>query len=381
MSKGNTAAVLLDFWRDELEAAGIYRRLAERERDSSRSEILNRLADAELKHAQMWADRLEAMGHSRPDPTDFKLSLGWQLSLEHAPVESVLHRMERIERDHVVEHSGSTGDPSSDEVMREIMSEDSHHQRTLEALLGARGDHLDSVNSRLQAILGRERWHRSSGGLISGAIYGVNDGLGAVFGIVAGVSGATGASHVVLISGLAGMFASALSMGAGAYLATKSEGEVEEAEIQRERIEFEEDPESEREEMVLFYQLKGLLENEAERLVDELLKNPEAFMETMNREELNLTSKSGQRPVPAAVAASVSTAVGALVPVIPFFWMTGVDAIIVAGAISLGAHFAVGAAKSIITVRSWLTSGLEMTLAGVFVGGLTYAAGVLVHMH
>src|SRR5260370_24845806 len=119
-----------------------------------------------------------------------------------------------------------------------------------------------TVQDRLDSILGRERWHHHGGGWIGQAIYGANDGLGSVFGIVTGVAGATAGGPAVLIAGLAGMLASALSMGSGAYLSTKANREIQEAEIRRERQELEQNPEEEQEELVLFYQLKGVPEAE-----------------------------------------------------------------------------------------------------------------------
>src|SRR5207248_11473962 len=99
------------------------------------------------------------------------------------------------------------------------------------------------AQERLDRILGRERWHETGAGWISGAIYGANDGLAAVFGIVAGVSGATGGSHFVLTAGVAGAVASALSMATGAFLAERSELEVAEANVERERQEVAEQAE------------------------------------------------------------------------------------------------------------------------------------------
>jgi len=92
-------------------------------------------------------------------------------------------------------------------------------------------------------------------------------------------------------------------------------------------------------------------------------------------EELGGTKAAGN-PVQASLAAGISTGVGAIIPVLPFFFLTGTVAIILAGIVSLIAHFAVGAAKSLFTLRSWWSSGLEMTLAGVMVGGATYAVGL-----
>jgi VIT1/CCC1 family predicted Fe2+/Mn2+ transporter len=77
------------------------------------------------------------------------------------------------------------------------------------------------------------------------------------------------------------------------------------------------------------------------------------------------------------LSASVSTGLGAIVPVLPYFFLTGTTAILVAFVVSLIGHFAVGAAKSLVTIRSWWASGLEMTLIGIIVGVVTYGVGYL----
>src|SRR5579871_3146435 len=236
------------------------------------------------------------------------------------------------------------------------------------------------AQARLDRILGREKWHDAGSGWMSGAIYGANDGLAAVFGIVAGVSGATGGSHFVLTAGLAGAVASALSMATGAFLAERSEAEVAAANLARERREIEEHPDEEREELSLFYQLKGLSQEDADALAEKLSHNPDAMLALLAQEELggvNTEHKPGQ----AALAAGISTGLGAIVPVLPFFWLSGTAGVVTAFGISLVAHFLVGASKSLVTLRSWWSAGLEMTLAGVIVGAITYALGLLFQAH
>jgi VIT1/CCC1 family predicted Fe2+/Mn2+ transporter len=233
------------------------------------------------------------------------------------------------------------------------------------------------AEARLRRILGREKWHRTGAGWISGAIYGANDGLAAVFGIVAGVSGATGGSSFVLTAGLSGAVASGLSMATGAFLASRSEAEVAAANVARERQEIEENPDEEKEELSLFYQLKGFDAETANIIADRLSKNPEAMLAAQAAEELG-GMEAGGDPVQSAAAAGISTFVGAMVPVIPFFFLRGTTAVIVAAIVSLVAHFLVGAAKSLFTLRKWWSAGLEMTLAGVIVGGATYVVGLLI---
>jgi VIT1/CCC1 family predicted Fe2+/Mn2+ transporter len=273
----------------------------------------------------------------------------------------------------------STGDPETDAVLQSIRVDEQAHSKSLEELQVAHyaaEPATISPRNRLNRILGRETWHRTGSGWISGAIYGANDGLAAVFGIVAGVSGATGGTSFVLTAGLFGAIASALSMATGAYLAERSEGEVAAANVARERQEVLEHPEEEMEEASLFYQLKGIDKATADNLAQQLSKDSEALLRVHAPEELGSIDASS-RPVQSAIAAGVSTLLGAMVPVIPFFWMRGTAAVITAALVSLVAHFAVGAAKSLFTLRTWWSAGLEMTLAGVIVGGITFAIGLL----
>jgi VIT1/CCC1 family predicted Fe2+/Mn2+ transporter len=236
---------------------------------------------------------------------------------------------------------------------------------------------IPGARQRLDKILGREKWHRSGTSWISGAIYGANDGLAAVFGIVAGVSGATGGASTVLTAGLAGAIASALSMATGAFLAERSENEVAAANVDRERQEITEHPEEEREELSLFYQLKGVDPATAAQMAEQMSRNPDAMLQALSAEEFGVTAGGGGDPVQASIAAGISTGIGAIIPVIPFMITTGTVAIIAAAIVSLLAHFLVGAAKSLVTLRSWWSAGLEMMAAGVIVGGTLYLIGLV----
>ncbi|MBC8134517.1 MAG: VIT1/CCC1 transporter family protein, partial [Fibrella sp.] len=268
-------------------------------------------------------------------------------------------------------------DPVCTAILNRVIPDEKDHAARLQAMGSVGAD--ASARSRLDAMLAGEKWHaRSTGSWIGDAIYGVNDGLGAVFGIVSGVAGATQAEpRIVLLAGLAGMVASAFSMGSSAYLAAKSEREVHEAEIAREKREIESDPEHEREEMELMFQLKGFSEDESRMLSARLTASPEQFLQTMVAEELGLSEERLPSPWTSALVATVSTAVGAFLPVIPFFYSAGNNAVLQSLAISIVAHFAVGASKTWITGRSWLSQGLEMTVVGMLGGALAYGFGKL----
>jgi VIT1/CCC1 family predicted Fe2+/Mn2+ transporter len=317
-----------------------------------------------------------------PDASAVHLSPWQRLQIRVAPVERVLASREAAEKDEITIGYGlPTGDDSTDALFSSIREDERSHARNISALTGQvplTKSAGASPKKRLDQILARESWHQRGSGWISGAIYGANDGLAAVFGIVSGVSGATGGSHLVLTAGLAGALASALSMATGAFLAERSIAEVSAANVEQERREIEENPDEEREEVALYYQLKGLSEAEATELADKLSRSKEGLLQVLVAEELG-GAQGGENPFEAALAAGVSTGIGAMVPVLPFFWLHGITAVVWAAVVSLVAHFLVGAAKSLVTLRTWWSAGLEMTAAGIIVGGATYLAGLLFH--
>jgi len=372
-----TVDVIRRNWRAEVETAQVYRDLAEREQDEKRKGILLRMAEAEERHAARWEQKLRDMGEPIPQLEDtvwtrlkrrFTRSLGTDIAIRRMEVAEEKHEREfSAQRDEALKNEDDVR-----EFLRTSALEEKAHARALNVMAGP-----PNPQSALDTILKRERWHGRGGSWVADAIYGVNDGLGAVFGIVSGVAGATNnQQHIILISGLAGMVASSLSMGAGAYLAVKSEGEVYEAEIAREKAEVEENPEEEIEEMSLFYQLQGFSPEESQKMAERLAEQPEQLVQAMAQSELGLSEHRFPNPWKSSASAAISTAIGAFIPIIPFFFMTGIPAVIAAFAVSIVAHFVVGAVKSLITLRSWWASGMEMTMVGVIEAAVTYGLGL-----
>jgi VIT1/CCC1 family predicted Fe2+/Mn2+ transporter/rubrerythrin len=375
--RAETAAVVKRNWRAEVESAQVYRDLAEREKDEKRKAILQRMAEAEERHAQRWEQKLRDMGEPVPQLPDnawtrfkrrFARSLGTDIAIRRMEAAEEKHEREfSAQRERALAHETDV-----QEFLRTSALEERAHARALNVMAGP-----PNPQNVLDTILKRERWHGRGGSWVADAIYGVNDGLGAVFGIVSGVAGATNnQQHFILISGLAGMIASSLSMGAGAYLAVKSESEVYEAEIAREKAEVEENPEEEIEEMSLFYQLQGFSPEEAQKMAERLAEQPDQLVQAMAQSELGLSEHRFPSPWKSSTSAAISTAVGAFIPIIPFFFMSGLAAVIAAFAISIVAHFIVGAVKSLITLRSWWASGMEMTIVGIIEAAVTYGLGL-----
>src|SRR6202042_762972 len=309
---------LLEAWRGEIVAGRVYDLIAER-MPAREADILRRMADAEGGHRQRLEARMTELGIPIPPVDSVHLSLWLRLQTRIAPVDRLLAAREAAEDEEVGDlYKRSTGDPVTDELLRGIRKEERAHSRTVSEMRsgvtnGAGGAEapVHPAQARLDKILGREKGHSTGTGWISGAIYGANDGLAAVFGIVAGVSGATGGSSFVLTAGAAGAIASALSMATGAFLAERSEAEVAAANVERERREIAEHPEEEQEELSLFYQLKGINEDTADAVAEQLSTHPEAMLRALAAEEFGITG-DGRDPRQAAIAAGVSTGLGAI---------------------------------------------------------------------
>jgi vacuolar iron transporter family protein len=372
-------------WQAEMRGYHTYNTLAERDEDPIRKKTLRHMAEAEAHHASLWAKRIREIGAELPryegKPTGDADSLVNRLG---GP-QTALRRLEIDESRDIARYGRQLkelGDEPSVAILHKVIADEQDHYRELTELIRHRYPKMapssELARQELNELLTRRnRPGRQASGWIGDAIYGVNDGLGAIFGIVSGVSGATlGNSHWVLLSGLAGMIASALSMGSGAYLAAKSEREIYQAEVTREREAIEMNGPEARELLSLYYQVKGIPRDDADHVVEHLAEDPEQFLRALASERLNMTEEGLSQPFVSAWSGALSTAVGAFIPIIPFFFMTGYPAVIASAIVSLVAHFAVGAAKSLITVRSWWASGLEMTLVGAVEGVATYVIGL-----
>lgn len=374
-------------WEAEMEGHLTYLGLAERDSDPVRAQVLRHLAGAEWEHAALWSGRIEELGEPAPVWTGHPHGEADSLANRAGGIRMALRRLE-IEESRAIASYGEQlkglGDADSIAILEHVIEDEKDHYRELGSLL--RGHYAPAPGAPkidAQAVLDellakRAQGRKQPGAWIGDAIYGVNDGLGAIFGIVSGVSGATaGDSKYVLLAGLSGMIASALSMGSGAYLAAKSEREIYQAELAREREAIKMNGPEARELLSLYYQVKGLPEADAHHMVNHIASDPEQLLKALASERLGSSEEALSNPLVSASSGALSTAIGASIPIIPFFFMSGIEAVIAAAVISLAAHFAVGAAKSLITVRSWWSSGFEMTVVGAVEGAVTYGIGIL----
>jgi vacuolar iron transporter family protein len=379
--------ILESNWQAEMRGYYTYERLAEREAGPARRAAFHSLSSAELHHAQLWAERIRAL--EGPDPVYDGPKGGDADSIANRAVgiSVTLRRLELDESRDIAKYAKQLkelGDEPSIGILNQVIEDEREHYQVLSGLIRNRRpiSHASPEEARKaldELLAARHEDHPRAAAWIGDAIYGINDGLGAIFGIVSGVSGATlGNSKFVIIAGMVGMIASALSMGSGAYLAAKSEREIYEAEFSREREAVENNEAEAREVLSLSYQIRGLPPEEADRFVEHLARDKSQFVRTLAQERLNMTEDGLRKPLTSALSGALSTAIGATIPVVPFFFLSGYPAVIVAAIVSLLAHFAVGAAKSLITIRSWWASGLEMTFVGAVEGIVTYFIGLAI---
>jgi vacuolar iron transporter family protein len=351
-----------EHYRDERDAAYLYRALAAVEGDRDRKQLFEKLAVVEDRHAERWQELFAQGGRPLPAYTTARRTrlLAW--IARHFGTSVILPLMLAEEGREVQAYLG--------------MARHSKHRQTHKAAVDIAAD--SAIHAReLSEMMGREGepWHvGGSGGYLRSVVYGFNDGLTANFGLVAGVLGADVAPHIVIISGVAGAIADALSMGSSGYLAAKSEAEVQAHQIDLERHEMRLMPDLEEEELAIIYEAKGLPPDRARETARAMMQDPSLALDAMVREELNI-HPAELAPVKDGVVTGAATAVGALIPIVPFFLLAHGAAIWTSLAVSMLAHFAIGAARSIFTGRSVWASGRDMFLVGFGVAAIGYLIG------
>jgi vacuolar iron transporter family protein len=351
---------------DEADAAFLYRELARAEPDQGKSDIYQRLAGVEDRHVELWRKLLAESGHAVPVPQPSRAARlrAWLARrLGSRVLLPMLLQEEGKEVKGYLNLYRASPDAAVAPTALQLAKESKEHAETLAQLSGSQS----------------EPWHKTgAGGFLRNVVYGFNDGLTANFGLVAGMIGAQSdlsvAGHAVVVAGLAGMVADALSMGSSGYLAAKSEREVFDHEIAMEKEEIRLMPELEQEELSLLYQAKGIPAGQADRLALEVMRDPDRALDEKVREELKI-GEATSTPMREAWITGTATALGAFIPVAPLLVSTTRWAIWTSFAIAMISHFAVGAARSFFTGRGVLRSGMDMFLVGLGVAGVGYLVG------
>jgi len=389
MSAPDTRAIRANL-DSEARMADIYQALAGVVSDAHLKRRLALLAETEQRHAEAWASLLGSGGakssNHRPQLAARLLAvlarvagIGPALALAGA-AEGVVVRS-------YLSQVSTVTDERAQGVLRKLLPEELDHQSPSDVT----GDPTTSrplaahETGGASAAEEEEEWHGGGIESIRNVIYGVNDGLTATLGVLAGVGGATVNPRVVLIGGLSAMVASGVSMAGGAYLSSKSQREVFEGQLAREAAEIEAMPDLERAELVRIYRSKGLTPEEAETIVGRITQDKKVWLETQAREELGIDKSQFENPTREGVVAGISTLIGGAIPVVGYLLgrlllggvIHGFGALAIAFAFSAAFLFAIGSARSFFTGKGGVRSGVEMLVVGSFVAALTYGVGLL----
>lgn len=355
-------------WQKEIDGAALYLALAEGEKQPQLAQVYKRLSTSEEKHAAAWEEKLRELKAPIPPrkPTWRAATMIW-LSKRFGP-QFVLPTIASNEKS---DSRAYDGQPENEAAL--FAADEKSHARLISMASGQNGLSGGSVAQ----LEGR---HRASGGnALRAAVLGANDGLVSILSLAMGVAGATSSNRDVLIAGLAGVLAGAGSMAMGEWLSVQSSRELYAHQIKIEAEEIAASPEEEQEELALIYQSKGLPADRAGELASHMMADKGSILDTLAREELGIDPEElGGSALEAAVTSFILFAVGAIFPILPYFFLSGNTAVYVSLIVSAVGLFIIGAAITLMTGRNVFFSGFRQVLVGMSAAALTYGIGRLI---
>lgn len=348
----------------EVDGAWVYRAMAASEDDASLARVYERLAEAEDRHGSIWEAKLREASAWRGRPTP-----SWRARL----LASIARRVGAAFVASTLAGREARDQRAYDDQPEAGVSlprDERSHARVLGEIAGGLSG---------PAIARLEGRHRATGGnALRAAVLGVDDGLISNFGLVMGVAGAGADTRGLLIAGLAGLLAGALSMALGEWLSVQSARELYARQVAIEREELAVAPEEEEEELALIYQAKGLAPQNARTVAAQVVRSSSA-LETLAREELSVDPKElGGSAYVAAGTSFAMFAIGAAIPLVPLVFAAGTTAVVISSILSAVALFAIGALITVITGQPALRAGLRQLGIGVAAAAVTFAVGRLV---
>jgi len=352
--------------REERNSASLYREMAVAETDPKIASVYRYLAETEDRHAEMFAGKLRAAGAVVPAfrPAVRTKILGW--IARRFGVALILPSLSATE-------SGAAANYDQHEDSAALAPSERSHALFFRQIGGK------STGMEGSALAQLEGRHRSAGGnALRAAVLGAIDGLLSNLSLVMGVAGANMSGHNILVTGIAGLLAGASSMALGEWISVTSSRELYQKQIETEREEIEQVPDEEIEELRLIYQARGLEEHEARRMAQQIMSNKETALDALVRDELGVDpDELGGSAWAAAITSFLLFAVGAAIPVSPFFFLAGGTAIVTSLALSSAGLFLLGAAITLFTGKPVLFSGIRMVLISLAAAAVTFGIGHL----
>jgi vacuolar iron transporter family protein len=351
----------------EIDSSFLYQKLAEHEKDPVIAAVFTQMSAIEKGHAEAFAKKE-------------KISLK---ELMHPSLRArVLNTIGKVfGYDYVFGVLLDTEKSISNAIIvtkkknnQVITGTETSHVKILRSILEKQPETAGAYISKFESR------HRSVGGnAIRAAVLGGNDGLVSNFSLVMGVAGATSGEGGVLLTGLAGMLAGALSMALGEWISVKSSQELYENQMQIEMEELENNPVGEQRELALIYMLKGVAEVQALEMAAEVMKDKGHAHEVLVKEELGINAAELKgSAVEAAIYSFVLFSIGAVIPVLPFMFFKGFEAIILSVSLSALGLFLIGAAITLFTGKSIWHSGLRQVSFGLVAAAITFGIGKLI---
>jgi VIT1/CCC1 family predicted Fe2+/Mn2+ transporter len=351
----------------EIDAWFLYQKLSENEEDPILADVFKQMSEIELSHAIAFAKE------NKVDPTQI-CKPSWRAK--------TINRIGKIfGYDYVLGALMDTEKSLADAVVSQkrknkvpVVGNEDSHVKILRSILDNDTRIAGNQLSRF------EKRHRSVGGnAIRAAVLGGNDGLVSNFSLVMGIAGATVAQTGVLLAGMAGLLAGALSMALGEWISVKSSQELYENQMQLEMDELETNPEGERKELKLIYMAKGIPEDQAIKIVDDLMKDKNLAHQVLVKEELGINAEELKgSAIEAALSSFFLFAIGAIIPVLPFMFLSGYQAIVLSTLLSAIGLFLIGAAITLFTGRNVWFSGFRQVIFGLAAAAVTFGIGKLI---
>ncbi len=359
----------LDNWSDERNTASLYHLISELEKNPRVAEVYSRMEKIELHHASHWVKLLKDGGETIPEfrPTTRTKILAWLARRFGAAM--ILPSMQTMEQSGVKSYnqqSEAKGMGGDEAGHANIISQLS--RTTLRG--GMEGGTLMQIEGR----------HKNTGGnALRAAVLGANDGMVSNLSLVMGVAGASLEGNAVLIAGIAGLLAGAISMALGEWLSVQSSRELYENQIKIETMEIDRNPEEEIEELALIYEARGLAAKQAKNLASQIMENKESAIQTLAREELGIDpDELGGSAWEAALTSFLLFSVGAIVPLFAFIFWKGLTAVFISIGMSTVGLFLLGTAVTLFTGQTVLKSGLRMVIFGLLAAAVTFGIGKLI---